>query len=199
MRRTLAVMVSALTAAVLGLPGTAHAGPVQERYVVVHASSGSTYTGWFWLEEMEGIIGCEQCSWLLDLIKSKQLPELDETIFQQNLIAGLTKLSEAKVADDPRTAETLRQQAMDRFTEAARALGSAGVRVGVVGFYDPAKRAKISAPRAWLAAADQDLADGFTLLQRSFSEPVPLPWITAALAQFDEAYLELSQKKAIGS
>ncbi|MGC4773495.1 hypothetical protein ACLQ25_31590 [Micromonospora sp. DT44] len=135
---------------------------------------------------------------MIDLSKTIRLDPASEKVFQDSLAGGLGKLSDARVADS-RTAVTLRRQSMALFQTAARSLGSSTARVGVVGYYDPDTRTKVASYRAWQAAADQDLADGLSLLQRAADDPSPNPWIALAAAEFDEAYAELASKRTIGS
>lgn len=195
MKRILAVMAAAATAtAVLVLPAPAQAAPVQERYITV--SPAGSQLGWFWIDQLEGIIGCAKCAWLIDLKKSHELTAADEKLFQSTLMGGLGKLSAAKVAD-PRTAAVLRAQALADFQAGARALGTARVSVGVVGYYDPDTGRTTAVERPWLAAADQDLADGFANLQAAAVDPSPLPWIQAAQKEFDKAYAEISAKAVL--
>ena len=51
--------------------------------------------------------------------------------------------------------------------------------------------------RAWLVAADQDLADGFSYLRTAAADPSPQPWIVAAQQEFDKAYAEIAGKVAL--
>ncbi|WP_155372815.1 hypothetical protein [Catellatospora vulcania] len=187
----------ALVATLFVAPSPAQAGLPQEKYATMNAS-GLGLLGWFWVDQIQGIIGCAKCVWMIDLGKSAQLTPDNEKLFQSALATGLSKLSDARVAD-PRTAEVLRRQATDSFQTAARALGTARARVGTVGHFNTETRVKTPSPQPWLAAADQDLVDGLTLLQAAAGEPVPVPWVTAAMAQFDEAFKEISTKQVIGS
>jgi hypothetical protein len=194
-RRLAAVAAFAAAAVVLALPAPAQAGPQQERYVAV-SSSASSLIGWFWIDRIDGIIGCNQCIWRIDVKTSHELSADNEKLFQASLMNGLGKLSSAKVAD-PRTAAVLKAQALTEFQAGARALGTAQAGVGVVGYYNVDTRQTTVVERAWLSAADQDLADGFTALQRAASDPSPNPWIIAAQREFDEAYAEIAGKVAI--
>lgn len=189
-----AMLAAALSAVVIQAP--AQAAPKPEKYYAV-GHVGDTLAKWFWIDEIDGVIGCERCFWLVDLGYSVQPPLEIEKAFQEQLMAGMGKMSEAHVQRDPGAADRLRQEALVSFTSAARTLGSIGVRPGVVGYYDELKRAVVPASRAWLSAADQDLADGIGLLQRSLTDPSPQPWIDAALGEFTEAYQEIAGKKAI--
>lgn len=194
MRRILAA-VAVLATGVLALPSPAQAAPRQEQYAAV--SSTGDLLKWFWIDRIDGIIGCAQCVWRIDLNKSHELPAAAEKLFQSSLMTGLSKLSDAKVATDPRTAAALKSQALASLQAGARALGSTRVGVGVVGYYNTETGVTTVADRAWLSAADQDLADGFTDLQIAATDPQPNPWIVMALHEFDEAYAEIAAKAAI--
>jgi hypothetical protein len=197
MRRFASVIIAlATSAAVFGLTAPAHAGPVAERYVAAY--NGHALTDWFWVDQIEGIIGCAKCGWLIDHQATVVLDPDQELAFQSGVMGGLYDLSQAKVATDPRTQAAWRARAQSEFTGAAKALGKATARVGVVGYYDPDKGAKIALYRSWLSATDQDIADGLTLFQRAIMDPEPAPWFQAGMAQFDQAYAEISAKRAIG-
>lgn len=198
MKRSQGILAGlALVATLLVAPAPAQAGLPQEKYAIMNAS-GNGLLGWFWVDELQGIIGCAKCVWMIDLGKSAQLTPDNEKLFQSALATGLGKLSDARVAD-ARTAAVLRRQATDSFQTAARALGTARARVGTVGHYNTETHVKTPSAQAWLAAAEQDLADGLTLLQVAAAEPDPVPWVTAAMAQFDEAFKEIAGKQAVGS
>ncbi|MBB5869099.1 hypothetical protein F4553_002478 [Allocatelliglobosispora scoriae] len=197
MKRPVGLLAAlAMAAAVIATPGVAQAAPRKELYAVVQ-SNGAALTSWFWIDELQGIIGCAKCAWQIDFRKTVVLTADQEKLFQASFLAGVTKLSEASVAD-PRTAAVLRSQATDQFAAAARSLGAGRALPGVVGYYDPDRQATIPSSQPWLQAADQDFADGLTLMQRAAGEPVPVPWITRAMAEFDEAFAELSGKRVIG-
>ena len=68
---------------------------------------------------------------------------------------------------------------------------------GFVGYLDLATGKDVATQTAWLAAADQDLADGMNLLQRSFGSSDSAALVRQATAQFDEAFKEIDQKVAI--
>ncbi|MGW1062117.1 hypothetical protein [Micromonospora rubida] len=48
----------------------------------------------------------------------------------------------------------------------------------------------VESPQGWLAAADQDIADGIGLMQRSFASRDGAALAAAAVAKFDEAFRE---------
>jgi hypothetical protein len=199
MKRSLSFIAALAAALTLGVgQAPAQADVRLEKYYAV-SQYGDSLEGWFWIDEIDGIIGCPRCGHLIDLGKSRQLdPSLEKT-FQHNLMAGLNLMSNAHATADPVAANKLRQEALNAFTVSARVLGTASVRPGVVGYYDPDKRLVVRTNDAWLAAADQDLADGIMLLKRALVEPVPVPWRERALAEFTEAFNEIAKKRAIGS
>ena len=194
--RRLTIVLATLVAMTLG--GLATATPAQadppklevEGYVAI-TPYGDKFEIWYWIDQMEGIIGCIKCLHWFDFKKTEELHVEQEIELNGGITAGLGKLSEAHVATDPRTRDRLRAEALAHFTAASRALGRASLEAGPVGYYDPEKDATVETGSEWLAAADQDIVDGITLLQRSAVE--------AAVVQFDEAFQEISTKKAIGA
>lgn len=194
--RRFAVVVATLVGVMLG--GLAVATPAQaipnaEEYVAV-TSRGDVLRQWFWIDRLEGIIGCAKCRYRLDVKTSAETPELDATI-KSDIMAGLGQLSGATVAGDERTRARLRAEAVARFTDAAKALDGAALSPGVVGYYDPDKVVTVATDTKWLASADQDIADGIGLLQQSLGGPDPVPWREAAMRQFDKAFAQISTKK----
>ncbi len=190
-----ATILAAVVATTL-VQAPAQAVPRLEKYYVI-SQVGDKLQKWFWIDQIDGIIGCERCFWEIDLGTSVSLPAAVDKAFHEQLTAGLAKMSDAHIQRDPAAAAKLQQEAMSAFSSAARSLGSASVRPGVVGYYDELKQTTVPAHRAWLAAADQDLSDGLTLLQRSFAEPDPHPWRAAALREFTKAYAEIAAKRAL--
>lgn len=193
--RRFAIVVATLAAAVLGglaVTGPAQAAPPREQYVVM--SHGDVLHQWFWVDQLEGIIGCAKCVHWFDFRVGEV--RVDETAIKGGILGGLGQLSEASVAGDPRVAERLRADALAQFTAAARELGRNELMAGPVGYYDPDKGVAVVAPTEWLASADQDIVDGIGLLQRSFTDPEPSPWRTAAMRQFDKAFKQIAIKKA---
>ena len=191
------VALAASLALVLGLATPAQADPPRlEGYVLVDSSPGAL-TGWWWVDEMEGIIGCIWCLHWVDLHTSHVLPEHADKQLHAAVVTGLGKLGEARVATDPAVRARLRAEALELFTVAARALGDASVRLGAAGYYDPRTGATVVTGTAWLAAAGTDVGNGLTLLQRSFADPSPQPWRRLATAAFDEAYTQIATKRVI--
>lgn len=199
--KRIAIVLAALVATALG--GLAAATPAQadpprlEGYVAI-TPYGDKLQVWYWIDQMEGIIGCPKCLHWFDFKKSEELHVEQEIALNGGITAGLGALSEAHVATDPRTRDRLRAEALAHFTAASRALGRASLSAGPVGYYDPAKDATVETGSEWLAAADQDVVDGIALLQEALARPGQVPWLEAAVAQFDEAFQEISTKKAIG-
>jgi hypothetical protein len=194
--------VATLLVALLGglaIAAPAQAGPPQREGYLAITAYGDKFPGWFWIDEMEGIIGCPQCLHWFDFYKSQELRVEQEAVFTGGVIAGLDLLGQARAATNPRLQEALRAEALGQFSAAARELGSTTLRAGPVGYYDPDRDATVATGSSWLAAANQDVVDGITLLQRSFEGPTPDPWIVAAVAQFDEAFEEIATKQAIGA
>jgi hypothetical protein len=195
--RRFAVVVATLVAVTLGglaVATPAQAKPVPEEYVAILAT-GEAVHQWFWIDELEGIIGCRRCIHWFDFKVSEQ-PQLDAQI-KVGIMAGLGQLSEATVAGDPRTRARLRADALARFTGVARALDGATLNQGPVGYYDPDKGVTVATGTGWLAAADQDIVDGVALLQQSLTGPTPDPWIEAATREFDKAFAQISSKKVM--
>jgi hypothetical protein len=196
--RRFAIVVATVAAVTLGglaVAAPAQAEPKAEEYVMV-ASGGDVLRQWFWIDQLEGIIGCIKCRHWFDVKAQVEQPGL-EAVIKGDLMAGLGHLSAATVAGDDRTRARLRAEALARFAHAARALGGSTLSPGPVGYYDPDKGVTVVTGTAWLAAADQDLVDGVTLLQRVAGDPSPDPWKQAAMEQFDQALAQISAKKVI--
>jgi hypothetical protein len=197
--RRLAIAMT-LAATMLGgliIATPAQAAPRAEQYVAI-ANRGDVLRGWFWVDQIEGIIGCAKCVHWFDLKISEVVKPEQEAAINTEVIAGLTALSQASVATDPRTAAKLRADALAQFTTAARNLGATTAAAGDVGYFDPDKGVTVVAAAPWLSAADKDIVGGLTLLQRSFTDPEPAPWRQRAAQQFDKAFKEISTKQAIG-
>ncbi len=195
--RRIAIVLATLTAATFGglaIAAPAQAAPKAEQYVAI-TSYGDQLRGWFWIDQLEGIIGCPKCVHWFDFGASRVLTVDQEKAVKGGIMAGLGQLSEASVTTDPRTRDRLRVDALAQFTSAARALGGLGLRSGPVGYYDPDNRTTVAADTPWLAAADKDIVNGIQALQRSFAEPEPEPWITTSAAAFDKAFAEISSKQ----
>jgi hypothetical protein len=141
----------------------------------------------------EEIDWCKGCPWIIDIREQIVLPEFDEQILN-----AVDLLSQAAYAGDPRTAAALHDQAIAQFTSAAQSLKGTPVTAGFVGYLDVNTGKDVATRTDWLAAASQDLADGMTLLERSFGSSDPAALVRQATAQFDEAFQEIDQKVAIG-
>lgn len=194
-----AIIAATLAAAVLaglGVAAPAQATPNQERYVAI-TSMGDQLRGWFWVDQIDGIIGCPRCVHWLDFRAERKLTPQQEVAVKGGIMAGLGQLSEATVAPDARTRDQLRADALAQFSSAARALGGLGLRAGPVGYYNPDKGVTVTTGAAWLNAADQDIVDGIGLLQSSFGTTRPQGLVASAVAEFDQAFAQISAKKAL--
>lgn len=195
--KSLRACIAALAIATLGVLASpaapAQASPFLECYTVVD-DNGVIQIECFPTGALQEIDWCKGCPWLVDFRDDLVLPET----FEVDVLAGIKGLALAANATDPREADRLHAGAIDKFTSAARALGSEQVSPGVVGYYDVNRRAVVESQQEWLAAADQDIADGIALLQRSFGSRDGAALAAAAGAEFDEAFKEISGKKAIG-
>jgi hypothetical protein len=196
--RRFAMVVATLVAVTLGglaVATPAQAKPRAEEYVAV-TSRGDVLHQWYWIDQIEGVIGCAKCLHWIDVKTEVEQPGLEATV-KGGIMAGLGQLSEATVAGDERTRARLRADALARFTDVAKALGRTAVTPGAVGYYDPDKGVTVETDTAWLASADQDIVDGVGLLQRSIEDPEPSPWRAAAMRQFDKAFAQISTKKVM--
>jgi hypothetical protein len=192
MMRRSRVLAAALVAVALG--GTVAATPAQaapkvEGFVAISAY-GHHSAGWFWIDEMEGIIGCVKCLHWFDFEFTHVLRPAEEAGINAEIMTALGRLGQARVAD-PRTAERLRAEALDHVTGAARHLGDAGVRAGAVGYYDPDRDATVETGSAWLRAATGEVAAALTALRDPAGG-------RAALAHLDRAYEAIATKRVAG-
>ncbi len=189
----LGVMLGGLAAA------PAQADPPKAEGYIMITPYGHRFQGWFWIDQIDGIIGCAKCLHWLQLKPQEELRVEQAAALDRGIMAGLGLLSDASITTDPRRKAALRSDALTQFTSAARALGRTGVTAGPVGWYDPDKDDTWVADAPWLTAAAQDVADGLGLIQSVLvsGDPSPDPWRQAAI-QFDEAYGEIAGKKAIG-
>lgn len=185
----LAVVMSAIVTftTLLGLarPRAAHADPLAEKYVAVQPA-GYIET-WFWIDELEGIIGCPRCGWMIDHVTDIRITVSQKATFQSELMAGLSNLSNATIAATPEREATLRATAEGHFRNAARALGSAHLQRGQIGYFNPDTGARVTSYRRWLAEANDAIADGIAQFQRGLADPQPQPWFEAGMAQLDLA------------
>jgi hypothetical protein len=193
----LAVVVSAIVTftTMLGLatPTAAHADPFAEKYVAVQPA-GYIET-WFWIDQLEGIIGCPRCGWMLDHVTDIRINPSQKAAFQSELMAGLTNLSNATIAATPEREATLRAITEGHFRSAARALGSAHLQRGQIGYFNPDTGARVTSYRSWLAEANDAIAVGIEQFQRGIVDPQPDPWFEAGMAQLDLALAKLSAKQ----
>ena len=194
----LALLAGTLGGFVVASPAQAGPGDLHVEQYIAITPYGEKLHYWFWIDEMEGIIGCPKCLHWFDFDKSEQLRVEQELGFSDGVMTGLEQLGRANAATDPRTRSAWRAGALGHFTAAARALRDARLRSGPVGYYDPDRDVTVATESRWLSAADQDIVDGISLLQQSFEGPTPQPWIEAAVVQFDEAFQEISTKQSIG-
>jgi hypothetical protein len=114
---------------------------------------------WFWVDEMEGIIGCPKC-----ILLSSSSPRRTRT-WQGGVMEGLNQLSEASVAPDERTKAALQARALESFTGAARALDGSALKPGPASAFDPDKGRAFAIDAPWLDAAQADISEGISLLQ----------------------------------
>jgi hypothetical protein len=125
--------------------------------------------------------------------------EVDASIGEQ-VTKGLSKLGEAQLTQDEAVRARLRTEALDAFTASARHGTGSTMKLRSAGIANPEKNTFVPSTYPWLIAAGEDVADGVTLLQRSFSDPANAARLQSlAVAQFDEAYQELSEQVATGS
>jgi hypothetical protein len=186
--------VAIVTAAVVGglvVASPAQAGPAKEHYAIITAD-GPAYDHWFWIDEMEGLIGCNHCYLFLNF-SYEEHPQ-----WQGGLMDGLDQLSEASVAADERTKAALQAQALESFTGAARALDGTALKPGPASAFDPDKGRAFAIDAPWLDAAQADISEGISLLQAGFCDPKdPQPWARRAMEKFNKAFTEIATKKAI--
>ena len=192
LRLALAALVAAGTALVAAPAAPASASPTLECYTIVD-DAGQVHIHCFAVGALEEIRYCKTCPWIVDIREQIVLPEFDDQI-----LAAVDLLSQAAYAGDPRTAAALHDKAIAQFTSAAWTLKGTPVTAGFVGYLDLQTGKDVATRTAWLAAASQDLADGVTLLERSFGSSDSAALVRQATAQFDEAFQEIDQKVAIG-
>lgn len=136
---------------------------------------------------------CPQCglaiNWREQLGDPDPLSRINETINE-----GLLDLGHAAFAQDPAEQIKLREAALESFTTAAHTLGRTSLNVGEVGVVNEEKNTFEARQIDFLSAAGQDVADGVTLLQKSFgsSGDDAAKLREAAAGQFDLAYKALA-------
>jgi hypothetical protein len=132
------------------------------------------------------------------------LPESIENSISQGIVSGLTVLGQAAAATSQPSRDAFRAEAMRTFTNVAR--NSLGTRLSLqqVGLANPANNTFDPTPQpwsSWFGAAGQNVADGMALLKQYLQSPagVPAPaaLLAMATAQFDEAYIGLSEQVVI--
>jgi hypothetical protein len=141
---------------------------------------------------------CPQCGRVAihgeDPVIRRELGEL----VNQYLSQGLGDLSFAAATTDPARKATLRNSALDKFTSAARAASGSRVFLQWAGRFDPVTGRLDPEPDPWLWESGVDQADGVAWLQRSFADPANAArYRSLAMAQFDEAYTEIADKRVI--
>jgi hypothetical protein len=205
MRRSvlaLAGLLAMVVVAVAGPAGQASAAPNHSKlcWTVVENGQLKVYcvdieVQWPWDKYFE----CWMCGLDFDWKHDPEIGELDGVI-EQNVVKGVSYLGQAEFATDRALAARLRTQALDAFTVAARYSGGSTTTLGSVNVANPERNTADPEPSPWSVAAGTDLADGVTLLQRSFSaDPTTAARLRSlAQAQFDEAYQELSTQRVIG-
>jgi hypothetical protein len=191
-RLALAALLVAGLALVAAPAAPASASPVGIECYTIYDQFGFKHRHCIVIGAWEEIDWCKGCPWIIDVREQIVLPEFDDQV-----LTAVDLLSQAAYAGDPRTAAALHDQAIAQFTSAARSLRGTPVTAGFVGYLDLATGKDVATQTAWLAAASQDLADGMTLLERSFGSSDPAALVRLATAQFDEAFQEIDQKVAI--
>ncbi|WP_027346905.1 hypothetical protein [Hamadaea tsunoensis] len=192
LRLALAALVVAGAALAVAPASPAAASPSIECYTIVD-DYGQVHYHCYVVGALEEICFCKTCPWIVDIREQIVLPEFDEQI-----LTAVDLLSQAAYAADPRTGAALHDRAVAQFTAAAQSLKGTPVTAGFVGYHDITTGKDVATRTAWLAAASQDLADGVTLLEKSFGSGDSAALVRAATAQFDEAFQEINQKAAIG-
>jgi hypothetical protein len=170
----------------------ASASPTLECYTIVD-DWGQVHVICYAVGALEEIRFCKTCPWIVDIREQIVLPEFDDQI-----LGAVDLLSQAAYAGDPRSGAALHDRAIAEFTSAARSLKGTPVTAGFVGYHDVTTGRDVATQTEWLAAASEDLADGVTLLERSFGSRDAAALVRQATAQFDEAFQEIDQKTAIG-
>ncbi|HET6211312.1 MAG TPA: hypothetical protein VFE14_00420 [Micromonosporaceae bacterium] len=124
-------------------------------------------------------------------------PEFSDQV-ATHFAQGMSALGQAAATTDPARKATLRATAFQEFTSAARAAGGSRLSVRRVGWLDRVTGRLEPEPDPWLWKSGVDLADGVGWLQLSFADPANANRYRAlAMAQFDEAYTEIADKRVI--
>lgn len=132
------------------------------------------------------------------------LPESIENGISQGIVSGLTTLGQAAAATSQPSRDGYRAEAMRIFTTVARSSLGSRLTLQQVGLANPANNTFDPTPQqwhSWFGAAGQNVADGMALLKQYLqsppSAPAPAALLAMATAQFDEAYIGLSQQVVI--
>lgn len=142
--------------------------------------------------------GCTVCGfafrWTDDPLSN---PEM-ENRFAERVSTGIRLIGQATYTSDPTTAAQLRTEALNAFTTAASTSGRSSVRLVAAGVANPTTGGFTARPDlAWLGASGADVVDGIVELKKVLY-PGPVGGSrAAAMRQFEEAYWELSQQRAI--
>ncbi|NUT92855.1 MAG: hypothetical protein HOY78_12620 [Saccharothrix sp.] len=142
--------------------------------------------------------GCPECGiaflWRHDYAVN---PE-KENRFAEQVSTGLRLIGRATRTTDPATAAQLRTDALNAFTTAASTSGFSPLSLQSAGAANPTTGVFTARPDlAWAAASAADVLDGVAELKRVLY-PGPVGGSrAAAMRQFEEAYTELSQQRAI--
>jgi hypothetical protein len=197
--RLLTVAAATVVAGVLGtvvVPSSAaHAAPHLEGYAFVDRS-GVAQAGYAYIDGAEIVI-CPQCYLWIGVVAD--LPPESVNQIDKALLAGVQGLGRAASTRDAVLRQRYRDEALQAFVSAAGAAGRITLRPGEVGYYDAARGVTVPQDLKWLAAAAQDLVDGVTVLEESPTLPLPPPRAALAMAQFVEAYAELTARQPIGT
>ncbi len=108
---------------------------------------------------------------------------------------GLGLLGQAALSTDPKEIKHLRALAQESFFKAADISAASGVELENVGWADLKKGEFFpdSTGNAALKSAGENLIAGHALMQKALGDPHPEPNIEAAMARFDQAYLDIAE------
>ncbi len=205
-RRSALALVGALTLAVVSGMGPttreASAAPYTSLLCYVFEEDGQLKVycqdievEWPW----DKIFDCWMCGLALDWTHDPVIRDELEGLVGKHTINGLTALGSAAFAGSPAERARFRSEAMEQFGVAARHAGESTMRFSASGLGDAENNRFDPSPDPWAQAAGIDVADGIALLQRAARDPGNAARLRAqAAAQFDEAYIELSQHRVIG-
>lgn len=185
-----ATVAAPATPAMAGGPGIRICLPVYEEEKLV---------GWecFWYDLP---IEAEPCQWCPDWgLRFDHAVNPVNPRYGGSILDGLGFLQQA--AANPREAPRLRAAAEQSFVTAARQLGEAGttLRLGEAGSIDWERETIGHDSPPWLEAAGTDVGNGIHYTTRALSSADPGPLLRAAMAEFEEAYQEITQQRPIGN